>query len=126
MFERDYLVRMMAEFAQGIGLAIRRARHEKDPRAAAIMLEVAIGEATDIDGSVLLSLAPESIATILQVSVVDPGVIEYVAQSIALAGKYHEEGGNASLGALRQKQAKALADAYGFALGTDQFEEEMS
>lgn len=126
MFERDYLVRMMAEFAQGIGLAIRRARNEHDPHSAAMMLEAAIGSATDIDGDVLLALSPGSIAAILDVSGVDPNVVEYVAQSIALAGTYYKESGNISLGNLRLEQAKALAEAYGFELGVDDFEEQMA
>ena len=81
------------------------------------MLEDAVGEATDIDGATLLSLSPESIASVLQVSGTDPHVIEYVVRSLALASVYlRESGDEEQLADLRLQQARALADAYGLYL----------
>lgn len=75
------------------------------------------GEATDIDGATLLSLSPESIASVLQVSGTDPHVIEYVVRSLALASVYlRESGDEEQLADLRLQQARALADAYGLYL----------
>ena len=42
----------------------------------------ALGDATDLDGEALLSLAPESLASVLQVSGVDPHLTEYIALSL--------------------------------------------
>ena len=81
MLEQDYLMRIFLQFAEIIRRSWTKARKEKDPRAAADMLEDAVGEATDIDGGVLLSLSPESIASVMQVSGTDPRVTEYVARS---------------------------------------------
>ena len=60
MLEQDYLMRIFLQFAEIIRRSWTKARKEKDPRAAADMLEDAVGEATEIDGGVLLSLSPES------------------------------------------------------------------
>ena len=89
MFERDYLMKLILGYFKTIIIVIKRGEKEKDPEGAADTLEQAIGEATEIDGEVLLSLAPDSIASILQVSGTDPKVVNYVAHGLLL-----EEGGS--------------------------------
>lgn len=117
MFEQDYLMRMILQLVEAIRRSLEAANGtEHDPAAAADMLEAAIGTATDIDGSVLLSLAPESISDILQVSGTDPGVAEYVGRSLYLESNYLREAGNDDLAAIRISQAQALARSYGFSL----------
>ena len=80
------------------------------------MLENAIGDATDLDGSMLLSLAPESMASVLQVSGVDPHVTEYVANSLQLESEFLRSAGNDELAEVRAGQARALASTFGFEL----------
>ena len=81
-------------------------------RAAGAQFLRAVGDATDIDGATLLSLSPESIASVMQVSGVDPRVSEYIARSLLLASGYLGEAGEHELAALRAEQARALAVAY--------------
>ena len=116
MLEQDYLMRIFLQFAEIIRRSWTKARKEKDPRAAADVLEDAVGEATDIDGGVLLSLSPESIASVMQVSGTDPRVTEYVARSLLLASGYLREANERALADLRAQQAHAIAEAYGFPL----------
>ena len=85
MFERDYLMKLILGYFKTIVIVIKQGEKEKDPEGAADLLEQAIGEATEIDGEVLLSLAPESIASVLQVSGTDPKVVGYVAHGLLLA-----------------------------------------
>ena len=118
MCERDYLMNLLAQFAQAIGRAIHKAQHERNPIEAGQMLDEAITAATDIDGSIMLTLAPESISMIMNASGVDPYVVEYIARSMDLAGNYYTEGGSAELGTLRKQQAQAVASAYGIDLST--------
>lgn len=113
MLEQDYLVRMLAQFAAAIRRSMERAQGERDPQGAADMLEAAVGEATDFDGATLLALAPDSIASILQVSGTDPRVTEYMVRSLMLASRYRADAGDAELATLREEQARAIADAYG-------------
>ena len=119
MLEQDYLMRIFLQFAEILRRSWFKARDEHDPKAAADMLENAVGEATDIDGATLLSLAPESMAGILQVSGTDPRVIEYVARGLMLASFYLREAGDGALADVRLEQARALADAYGIEVPDD-------
>ncbi|MFR0707558.1 MAG: hypothetical protein ACLSIH_11020, partial [Eggerthella lenta] len=52
------------------------------------------------------------IASVKQVSGVDPRVSEYIARSLLLASGYLAEAGEGDLSALRAEQARALAEAY--------------
>ena len=113
MFERDYLMNILLQYAEILRRSWFKARQEADPKGAADMLESAVSQATDIDGATLLTLAPESMAGILQVSGVDERVVEYIARSLALASAYLNEAGDRQLAALRFQQACALAQAYG-------------
>lgn len=119
MFERDYLMRIFIQFGEILRRSWFKARDDRDPKAAADMLEDAVGDATDLDGATLLSLAPESMAGILQVSGTDPRVIEYVARSLMLASVYLHQAGETVLANLRLEQAKALGDAYDLELPND-------
>lgn len=116
MFERDYLMRLIMAFFQGLTRSIEKAKEDKDPREAANMLDEAISQATEIDGATLLSLEPESMAGVLQVSGVDPRVATYIGRSLQLSSQYLAEAGDGELSALRLRQAQGLAAAYGFTL----------
>lgn len=113
MLTQDYLVRLLIDFAAGIMRAMQRQTEQRDPRGAAELLEGAIGQAVDMDGDTLLALAPESIATVLQVSGTDPAVTEYMARSLMLASAYRAETGDSEGAQLRADQARAIAAAYG-------------
>lgn len=124
MFERDYLMRLILGYFKTIVIVIKQGEKEKDPEGAADLLEQAIGEATEIDGEVLLSLAPESIASVLQVSGTDPKVINYVAHGLLLEAHYLMLACDFARAELREEQARALAAAYGFDLPDDLAEAE--
>ena len=116
MLEQDYLMRIFLQFAEILRRSWFKARDERDPKAAADMLENAVGDAVDIDGATLLSLAPESMAGILQVSGTDPRVTEYVARSLMLASAYLREAGEDAVADLRLEQARAQAEEQARAL----------
>lgn len=113
MFERDYLMRMLAQLIEGIVRTMELKRGGGDPKAAADSLEQVIGQATDIDGSILLGLSPESIADILMVSGTDAGVVEFVSRSLLLAADYLDEAGDSALAGLRRDQGLALIRSFG-------------
>lgn len=112
MLEQDYLMRIFLQFAEIIRRSWTKAEKDRDPRRAADMLEEAVGGAVDMDGGALLSLSPDSIASVMQVSGVDPRVTEYVAHSLLLASGYLREAGEDGLADLREQQAHAIAAAY--------------
>ena len=107
---------MLVDLAAAIRRSLDKSRGEKDYAGAAQTLESSITNATDLDGAVLMTLAPESIASVLQVANADPRVVIYVAHSMLLQSYYLEKAGNKEVSALRRKQAHALAHAYKFDL----------
>ena len=119
MFEQDYLVRLLLQFFQGMLKSLERHTEKKDPQGAANLIEASVGEATDMDGMALLSLAPESIASVMRVSGIDPNVTQFIARSLLLESVYLTEAGNAGLAATRLGQARAIAAEYGFELPSD-------
>ncbi|NPD31639.1 hypothetical protein HLV37_07215 [Eggerthellaceae bacterium zg-1084] len=119
MLEQDYLMRMLLQFFE----AMRRSRelwdkNPDDPEAYA-GLEDAITAATDIDGHSLLTLAPESIASVLSVSGVEPRVTRFVAHGIMLDAVYRRQAGDVATAQLREGQARAIAAQFGFDLPAD-------
>ena len=110
MLQRDYLMQMIQQFIQAI--INSRTTVQRNPQEAADSLENAIGQATDIDGATLLSLGPESIASVMQLSGVDPRVAGYIAYSLQLEADYLHQAGNVALADLRQQQAQAVAETF--------------
>ncbi len=119
MFEQDYLMKQLLMFFQALTRSWEQMEDEDDPQGAADTLENAITSATDMDGAALLTLAPESIASIMQVTGVDPHIVEYLSRSMLLESVYLENAGNKGLSDVRAAQARAIADAYGFELPED-------
>ena len=60
MFEQDYLMRIIAQLMGAIRRSMERAAGEEDPDGAARMLDMAVGEATDLDGEDLIGHYSES------------------------------------------------------------------
>ena len=118
MFEQDYLMRIIAQLLGAIRRSMERAAGEEDPDGAASALDMALGD------EALLSLAPESLASVLQVSGVDPHLTEYIARSLMLSGRYHGEAGRPDVAELRQAQGRAVAAAFGHELGADPVSDE--
>ena len=119
MFEQDYLMRQFLMFFKALTRSWEQMEEEKDPLAAAETLEDAISAATEMDGAALLTLAPESIAQIMQVTGVDPDITEYIARSMLLESVYLQEAGKGDLAGIREAQARAIAESYGFVLPDD-------
>ncbi len=111
MFQQDYLMRLIFQFIEGMRRSIERG--QIDPKDAADSLEGLLTDVLEFDSDMLLSLGPESFASILQVSGTDPHLVEYVVRSLALDAYYRSQAGEADLAELRYQQAEALADAYG-------------
>lgn len=124
MFEQDYIMRLLLQMAAAIRRSLEQSQKDKDPATAAETLENTISEASDVDGSVLLSLAPESIAGVMQISGTDPQVAEYISRSLLLESQYLSEAGREQKAQLRKEQAFAIAHAFGFAVEIDMLTEE--
>lgn len=120
MFEQDYLMKLLLAFYQAMFKSLRRVTDEdEDPKEAADTLDEVVGNAVGMDGTGLLSLTPESVAGVLQVSGTDPRVTEFIARSLLLSSEYLTQAKQGALASLRVEQARAVADAYGIDLPDD-------
>lgn len=124
MFERDYIMRLILQLVAAMRRSMEKAGKENNPKVAAEQLEVSIGEVTEIDGEVLLSLAPESMANIIQVSGTDPRVVEYIARSLLLEAEYLREAGDTEKALIREEQAIALGEAFEIEVSVEKLTEE--
>ena len=69
MFEQDYLMKLLLAFYQAMFKSLRRVTDEdEDSKEAADTLDEVVGNAVGMDGASLLSLTPESVVGVLQVS----------------------------------------------------------
>lgn len=114
MLQQDYLLRMFTALAVAIRESIMRAQGDEDPEGAAELLEAALDNATEIDGSLLLQMAPESFVMMVQLSQTDPALIGYISRTLMLESQYLTKAGLDAKAELRAGQAQALAQAYGF------------
>lgn len=119
MFEQDYLMRQLLAFFQALARSWEMKEEDDDPALAAETLENAISSAVDMDGGILLSLAPESIASVMRVSGIDPQVTRYIAHGLLLESVYLSDAGDEALAHVRAGQARAIAREYGFELPDD-------
>lgn len=115
MFEQDYLMKMIMAFYQALFRSLEKVEdEEEDPQEAADTLDEVVGNAVGMDGASLLSLAPESIPQVLELSGTDPRLTIFVARSLLLASEYLAEADQTQLSGLRAAQGRAIAEHYGF------------
>lgn len=118
-------MKLISDLVQALAKSIVQADEEENPYAAARSLEVAIGNAVDMDASLFLSLEPESMSSMMAISSMDANGAEYIARSLALASIYNREAGDDHLAGLRMAQAQAVAQAYGLSVEDMDFDETM-
>lgn len=115
MLERDYLMRLIVMLAAALRAAAQREGGvTPDPTAKRIALEDAIGQAADMDPSVLLSLEPESVSTVLLLGQIDDSVAEYICHALMMDADFLEEEGYAEAADLRRRQAANVAASFDF------------
>lgn len=124
VLQQDYLLRMFLQIATAIRESLQRSRGEQDPEAAASLLDQSLEDATEIDGSLLLCMAPETMAAMLQLSQSDPLLMEYVARTVLLSSKYLYDAGEDERASLRKEQAFAVAHAFGIELSEESIKPE--
>ncbi|MCL2632520.1 MAG: hypothetical protein FWD45_05500 [Coriobacteriia bacterium] len=106
MFENDYIMRMILQYLRFLRQALQQ-KH-KDPREAAMDIEQQIGQAVNIDSSLLFSLSPDSMVAMLELSGYDQRLAEYMVRAMALNASLLEQAGFINQADLRRQQLEAL------------------
>jgi hypothetical protein len=112
VFQNDYLMRMILELVTVIQRALRE--RYNDPEASIQSIEIAVGNAVDIESGLFFSLAPESMVSMLRLGDFDERLGGYVVRSMLLEAELLERCGQLERAALRKSQAEAIARAYDY------------
>lgn len=111
MLQRDYVLEIIGQFVEGVSRALRRAAAgEKDGLVAT---EQEIGELLELDHATALSLAPDSLVTMMVLSGMGDSVAAYVCYALERLARLYEAAGDEDAAGLRRLQARAVAESFG-------------
>lgn len=111
MLQRDYILEIIGQFVGGVSRALRRAvggDHE-----GLVETEQQIGELLELDYETALSLAPDSLVTMMVLSGMGDSVAEYVCYALDRLARVYERQGDEDTAGLRRLQAKAVGESFG-------------
>lgn len=111
MLQRDYVLELIGQFTEVVKRALKRA--QAGDLVGCEEVERQIGEILDLDYSTALSLAPDSLVTMMVISGMGDSVASYVCFALARLAEVYEKNGDEDLSMLRAAQAKAVAESFG-------------
>lgn len=121
MLHRDYLTEVVGEFVQEVSRALRRGvAGDADGVAEA---ERQVGDILELDPKIALSLAPDSLVTMVLLSGVGDSVASYIRYALDRVADLYEREGNTDLAGLRRLQARAVGESFGCEGVPAEFEE---
>lgn len=116
MLQRDYLLELIKRFGDGLRECLLPATLEADAGSIA-EVEDAIGRLIDLDGASALSLAPESLVTMMELSGVADSVAGHASYALLRLANAYDRAGDPATAQIRREQARAVAEAFGATLG---------
>lgn len=112
MLERDYITRIIETFSKSIVRALHITLVLEDYDGIT-EIEKAVGEALELDPTMLFALDPESFVTMMRLGGNGEALSDYVSYALeGLSDAYRAEG-NKEAAKLRRAQARAVAAAFG-------------
>ena len=111
MLQRDYINEIIRQFCDVLARWLRPAVLEANGEAIE-EVEAAIGKLMDLDGATALSLAPESLVTMMELMGIADSVAGYVSYTLLRLGDAYDAAGSPSLANLRREQAQAVSVAF--------------
>lgn len=111
MLHRDYLLEVIEQFVNGISQSLVRVFVHRDLDAAQDV-EEAVAELVQLDPETAMSLAPESLVTMMMLSGTGDAVAGYAAYALNRLGEAYDRAGEIELGEARKAQAQAIADSF--------------
>ena len=122
MLHRDYLLEVIEQFVSTVSRALASALLERNFDAAD-EVEEAVADLMQLDRDTAMSLAPESLVTMMVLSGTGDAVAGYAAFALNRLGEAYERIGEHELAEARKAQARAIADSFGASL--DEVPEEL-
>lgn len=116
MLQRDYIVAMLKQLSEVLTRYLCPAVVDADSTAID-EVEGAIGNLMNLEGSVALSLDPNSLVTMFELSGIADSVAGYVSYVLVRLGDAYDQQGNGERAQLRRAQAQAISTAFGSKYG---------
>lgn len=116
MLQRDYIVAKLKQLSEVLTRYLRPAVVDADSTAID-EVEGAIGNLMNLEGSVALSLDPNSLVTMFELSGIADSVAGYVSYVLVRLGDAYDQQGNGERAQLRRAQAQAISTAFGSKYG---------
>lgn len=111
MLQRDYILEIISQFAEAVKEALGRAEKDLDPEACE-EVEHQIGDLLELDYNTALSLAPDSLVTMMVLSGIGDSIASYVCFALTRLADVYERSGDKDLAQVRLAQAKAVAESF--------------
>lgn len=112
MLQRDYVLELIGQFAEAVSRALKHAQQHND-RASCEEVERQIGDLLELDPATALSLAPDSLVTMMVLSGMGDSLAAYVCYSLNALSRVYAQMGESDLAGIRSLQAKAVAESFG-------------
>ncbi len=110
MLQRDYILEIVGQFVDGVGEALRQALG--GDAGACEDVESQVAELLELDRATALSLAPDSLVTMMVLSGMGDTVAAYVCYALDRLSRVYEARGEHDLAGLRRLQARAVAESF--------------
>lgn len=110
-FEDDSAVHTMERMQALLRLAFRRLGEGAGGEEPMELTTEAVGLAVDVDPTLFLSMAPQSMVSLLELSGLDSGLVRTVAEALEVQAEILESEGSLIEAGVRREQAGALLDS---------------
>lgn len=110
MLQRDYVLELIGQFAEAVKRALKRV--DKGDRDGCEEVERQIGDILELDHETALSLAPDSLVTMMILSGMGDSVASYVCYALGRLSEAYAKMGEEDLAGIRAAQAKAVAESF--------------
>lgn len=111
MLQRDYILEIISQFVAAITAALRLAVEQHDLHACETV-EQQVGDLLELDPETAMSLAPDSLVTMMLLSGMGDSVAAYVCYALDRLGRVYEDMGDVDRAGLRHLQAAAIAESF--------------
>ena len=111
MLQHDYLLEIIGRFVESVSVALVSVFRDRE-FGRVEEAESAVAELLDLDASTAMSLAPQSLVTMMSLSGVGESVAGYAAYVLQRVSLAYELEGKPNVARVRHEQAQAIADAF--------------
>lgn len=111
MFERDYILEIVSQFAEALAESLGLAVSGEDGGCERVEQDIA--GLLDLDPQVALSLSPDSLVQMMVLSGIGDSIASHMCYGLEHLADVYERDGKEDLAIVRRAQAEAVAQSFG-------------